>query len=146
MTVKIVTADGTQEAVEQAQAVSESEIVVIVRNFNSIQESIDDVNSSSSYIEVDSPFERGLIKRVVMYKPDDNDTSNTASLIISTSDTVTPVNKVVEYAGIDFTEAYLDELEDIYYVTDSSKLYFHCTIAAENDTTLTIRVDVEKVS
>lgn len=128
------------------KALNASEAGVVYRAFQRTTASISNVNSQYSYVELNLPFEEGLIRRVTIYKMDELNAAQFADIVISETSNIDPATKVCEYNSINFSNGYLDSQEEIYYSSTENKLFVFAKVNGDFSTQLFIKLDLEKVN
>lgn len=127
-----------------AQDIAASDVVY--KSYARANETMESVNSQLSTFEILVPFQEGIIRRVIMFKDDDSNSAQYSNLTLSESAQLTKLNKILEYAQIDFSTRYLDSEEEIYFSTTESKIYAHVNVDGNYSTDLVIRLDIQKVN
>lgn len=122
---------------------------IVYRNFSRIETEILSITNTYSFIQVSSPYKEFLIKRVQAFKKNQTDSIAQANLIILESqqdDPELPGAKILHYNNIDFSQDYLDSIEDIYAQTNQDSIFYIYVKGDTNTSDLTIKIDIEKVN
>ena len=122
---------------------------IVYRNFSRIETEILSITNTYSFIQVSSPYKEFLIKRVQAFKKNQTDLIAQANLIILESqqdDPELPGAKILHYNNIDFSQDYLDSIEDIYAQTNQDNIFYIYVKGDTNTSDLTIKIDIEKVN